>query len=102
LTAPAQELIIRTIDQYTIINHPDRKDFNFLPLPCSCCFLILFSVRRCLSVRVYQLEKHIWICAFMAVGVKYGTTVGEVESKHNKEVRALIDELASAATMVSS
>lgn len=31
-------------------------------------------------------EKHIWICAFMLVGVAKGATVGEVESTHGKEV----------------
>ena len=47
---------------------------------------------------VAMLEKHIWICAFMAVGAKHGgCTVGEVEGKHNAEVRALIAELGRAA-----
>mmetsp|Transcript_22898 Transcript_22898/g.38331 ORF Transcript_22898/g.38331 Transcript_22898/m.38331 type:complete len:291 (+) Transcript_22898:22-894(+) len=44
-----------------------------------------------------MLEKHIWICAFMAVGAKHGCTVGEVESKYNDEVRALIRELMTVA-----
>ena len=49
---------------------------------------------------VAMLEKHIWICAFMAVGAKYkGITVGEVEREHNAEVRSLIAELAAAATL---
>ena len=50
---------------------------------------------------VAMLEKHIWICAFMAVGAKHkGITVGEVESgaETGPEVRALIDELAAAAS----
>jgi ketopantoate reductase len=50
---------------------------------------------------IKMLEKHIWICAFMAVGAMHnGCTVGEVESKHNAEVRALIEELASSAAKV--
>mmetsp|Transcript_5492 Transcript_5492/g.7601 ORF Transcript_5492/g.7601 Transcript_5492/m.7601 type:complete len:385 (-) Transcript_5492:237-1391(-) len=48
---------------------------------------------------IAMLEKHIWICAFMAVGSKYKCTVGEVEANHNQEVRAVIAELThSAAT----
>lgn len=49
------------------------------------------------SYKISMFEKHIWICAFMAVGAQHGCTVGEVESKHNEEVKALIDELANAA-----
>lgn len=49
---------------------------------------------------IVQLEKHIWICAFMAIGSKYKCTVGEVEKVHNAEVRALIGELAAAAAKV--
>ena len=69
-----------------------------------------------------MVQKHIWICAFMAVGAKHLCTVGEVEKNHNAEVRpspfyllflsstllcsprdrgqvrALIDELAGACT----
>ena len=45
-----------------------------------------------------MLEKHIWICAFMAVGAKHGVTVGDVVSKHREEVTACINELAIAAT----
>lgn len=45
-----------------------------------------------------MLEKHIWICAFMAVGAKHKCTVGEVEKNHNEEVRKLIHELGNAAT----
>eukprot|EP01041_Mallomonas_annulata_P006639 gene6639-13449_t len=45
---------------------------------------------------ICMLEKHLWICAFMAVGVKHKCTVGEVESKHNEEIRQLIDEMAKA------
>ena len=49
---------------------------------------------------IAMLEKHIWICAFMAVGAKYGgIKVGDVESTYNAEVRSLINELASAATL---
>jgi len=51
---------------------------------------------------IAMLEKHIWICAFMAIGVKYGVTVGEVESKHKVEVGELINELARAASKVGS
>eukprot|EP00612_Vaucheria_litorea_P004365 CAMPEP_0171461500 /NCGR_PEP_ID=MMETSP0945-20130129/5923_1 /TAXON_ID=109269 /ORGANISM="Vaucheria litorea, Strain CCMP2940" /LENGTH=259 /DNA_ID=CAMNT_0011987859 /DNA_START=134 /DNA_END=913 /DNA_ORIENTATION=+ len=43
-------------------------------------------------------EKHVWICAFNIVGVKYSTSVGEVESKYGEEVRALISELLSATS----
>lgn len=52
---------------------------------------------------VAMLEKHIWICAFMAVGAKHGNvTVGEVEKVHNTEVRSLITELAYAATVATN
>lgn len=48
---------------------------------------------------IAMLEKHIWICAFMAVGSQYeGCTVGGVEKEHNDEVRIIINELAEAAT----
>ena len=47
---------------------------------------------------VAMLEKHIWICAFMAVGAKHGCTVGEVEKDHNDEVRGVIHELGVAAS----
>lgn len=46
---------------------------------------------------VAMLEKHIWICAFMAVGAKHGCTVGDVENLYNEEVRTLISELTAAA-----
>ena len=52
------------------------------------------------SWEVKMLEKHIWICAFMAIGAKHKCTVGDVEKIHNAEVRALIDELAGAITQV--
>lgn len=40
------------------------------------------------------LEKLVWISAFMPVGARHGgVTVGEVESKHTKEVSELIEEL---------
>merc|ERR1711871_935147 len=46
-----------------------------------------------------MLEKHIWICAFMAVGAKYkGITVGDVESTKTEEVRELIEQLGNAAS----
>lgn len=48
---------------------------------------------------VAMLEKHIWICAFMAVGSKYSVTVGAVEKDHNAEVKELIDELGHAITL---
>lgn len=47
--------------------------------------------------KISMLEKHIWICAFMAVGSKHGCTVGEVEKEHSEEIRAVIAELAAAA-----
>lgn len=49
------------------------------------------------TFEIAMLEKHIWICAFMAVGSKYKCTVGEVESIHSQEVRAVIAELAISA-----
>jgi hypothetical protein len=51
---------------------------------------------------IKMLEKHTWICAFMAVGSKHGVTVGEVESAHSDEVKALIDELAKAAEIATN
>lgn len=47
---------------------------------------------------VAMLEKHIWICAFMAVGSKYGITVGAVEKDHKDEIKELIEELGHAIT----
>eukprot|EP00270_Netrium_digitus_P000149 TRINITY_DN10167_c0_g1_i1.p1 TRINITY_DN10167_c0_g1~~TRINITY_DN10167_c0_g1_i1.p1 ORF type:complete len:354 (+),score=67.24 TRINITY_DN10167_c0_g1_i1:41-1102(+) len=45
-----------------------------------------------------QLEKLIWISAFMLVGVHSGgVSVGEVEAAHAEEVDQLVRELASAA-----
>jgi len=44
-------------------------------------------------------EKHIWICAFMAIGAKYNCNVGDVEKYHTTEVKCLINELATAAMM---
>jgi len=46
------------------------------------------------------LEKHVWICAFMAVGVKHQCTVGEVATTHEAEIRAVINELSAAAAKV--
>ncbi len=43
-----------------------------------------------------MLEKLVWISAFMAIGQQHKVTVGEVESAHNKEVSALMQELAAA------
>lgn len=44
-----------------------------------------------------MLEKHIWICAFMLVGaLNGGVTVGEVESTHSDQLRAVVDQLAAA------
>ena len=52
---------------------------------------------------VAMLSKHIWICAFMAVGAKYGgITVGAVEKDYNSEVKELINEMASAITLATS
>ena len=47
---------------------------------------------------IAMLEKHIWICAFMAVGVKHQCTVGDVESKHTDEVKEMITQLGMAAS----
>lgn len=50
---------------------------------------------------VAMVEKHIWICAFMAVGAKHGgCTVGQVEADHKEEVNNLIVEMAAAASKV--
>ena len=46
---------------------------------------------------IKMLEKHIWICAFMAVGAKHGVNVGTVEASHRAEVQALIEEMVAAA-----
>ena len=46
---------------------------------------------------IKMLEKHIWICAFMAVGAKHGVNVGTVEASHQVEVQALIEEMVTAA-----
>jgi len=44
-----------------------------------------------------MLEKHVWICAFMVTGALHGgVTVGEVESAHAGQLRALVDELCAA------
>lgn len=68
---------------------------------CYSTYILLWSLsaRMFCPTRVNQLEKHIWICAFMAVGAKYGVTVGDVEKIYNAEVRSLIDELANVCTM---
>mmetsp|Transcript_5259 Transcript_5259/g.4736 ORF Transcript_5259/g.4736 Transcript_5259/m.4736 type:complete len:327 (-) Transcript_5259:125-1105(-) len=50
---------------------------------------------------IAMLEKHIWICAFMAVGAKYKCNVGSVESSHKDEIIALIDELVNSATIAT-
>ncbi len=51
------------------------------------------------AFNIAMLEKHIWICAFMAVGSQYEEcTVGDVESTHNKEIREVISELAALAS----
>jgi len=42
----------------------------------------------------------VWICAFMAVGVKHQCTVGEVATTHEAEIRAVINELSVAAAKV--
>ena len=53
------------------------------------------------AYKVRMLEKLIWISAFMLVGARNGgCTVGDVESKHADEVRALIQELADGTSKV--
>lgn len=48
---------------------------------------------------VCMLEKLMWIAAFMLVGARHdGCTVGEVESQHTEEVRALIEEMIAGLT----
>lgn len=49
-----------------------------------------------------MLEKHIWLCAFMAVGSKYKCSVGDVISKHETEIRNLISELSKAASKAAT
>jgi len=63
-------------------------------------YLYCSKIILCMN-SITQLEKHIWICAFMAVGSKYKCTVGEVEVNHNEEVRAVITELTKSAASVS-
>jgi len=41
-------------------------------------------------------EKHMWICAFMLLGVTHGGTVGDVESKHKDELVKMVTEMMSA------
>ena len=44
-----------------------------------------------------MLEKHVWICAFMAVGASHGgCTVGEVEEAYALEFDALASEMVAA------
>merc|ERR1711879_219616 len=44
-----------------------------------------------------MLEKHVWICSFMMVGaLNGGCTVGDVASKHENQLRPLVDELVAA------
>ena len=44
-----------------------------------------------------MLEKHVWICSFMMVGaLNGGVTVGEVESVHGAQLKALVEELCAA------
>eukprot|EP00596_Hydrurales_sp_CCMP1899_P009537 CAMPEP_0119034982 /NCGR_PEP_ID=MMETSP1177-20130426/1978_1 /TAXON_ID=2985 /ORGANISM="Ochromonas sp, Strain CCMP1899" /LENGTH=167 /DNA_ID=CAMNT_0006992829 /DNA_START=430 /DNA_END=930 /DNA_ORIENTATION=+ len=50
---------------------------------------------------IKMFEKHIWICAFMAIGAKFRCTVGEVEKTHEESVRMLINELARTITKES-
>lgn len=47
---------------------------------------------------IAMLEKHIWICAFMAIGAKHKCTVGDVEKLHKSEIYGLISELENAAS----
>jgi len=42
-------------------------------------------------------EKHMWICAFMLLGVHHGgVTVGEVESKHTDDLVQMVTEMQQA------
>lgn len=50
---------------------------------------------------IKMLEKHIWICAFMAVGAKHKVTVGAAEAQHADEVKNLIAELEFAASQAT-
>lgn len=50
---------------------------------------------------VAMYEKHIWICAMMAIGAKHKCTVGDVETLHRNEVVDLIEEMMKAITAES-
>jgi len=51
------------------------------------------------AFRSAMLEKHVWISAFMALGVKYNCGIRSVERDHFVEVRELIRELSAAASV---
>lgn len=46
--------------------------------------------------RARMFEKHMWICAFMLLGVTHSGTVGDVESKHKDELVKMVTEMMSA------
>jgi len=60
----------------------------------------MLRVPPLLNKSSHQLEKHIWICAVMALGAYYSCSVGGVEAAHNQEFRQLIREMAIAAEKV--
>ena len=43
--------------------------------------------------RASMFEKHMWISAFMLLGVHHGGTVGEVASKHADDLRKMVEEM---------
>ena len=90
----------------------ERKEWEIKMVRCEtpyfCCHFNIFLMVYvadfpwvCVQFHSHQLEKHIWICAFMAIGAKYRCTVGEVEKQYDESVRMMINELARTATKVS-
>lgn len=45
--------------------------------------------------RASMFEKHMWICAFMLLGVHHGGTVGDVASKHSADLERMVAEMMS-------
>ena len=43
--------------------------------------------------RASMFEKHMWISAFMLLGVHHGGTVGDVASKHADDLRMMVEEM---------
>jgi len=43
--------------------------------------------------RASMFEKHMWICAFMLLGVHHGGTVGDVAAQHSEDLKAMVAEM---------